>query len=99
MLFFAVEKDLGGGEDHLSAPGGRNQTPLDEGAFGGINGGIGVGFGGFLKDSDQIAGVGGIDILKGLAGRGFDPLAVDEVAVNVGVRGASDGDGTGEGVG
>ena len=99
MLFFALEKDLGCGKDHFGAAGSGHEAPLGEGPFGGIDGGVGVSLSGFLEDSHQIAGVGGIDVFKGLAGRGFDPFAVDKVAVNVGVGGASDGDGTGEGIG
>ena len=77
-------QNFGGAKNDLGAARSRNQPPLGEGALGRVDGGINVGFGGFLKDADHVARVGGIAIFESLAGRGFDPLAVDEILEDFG---------------
>ena len=84
VFFLALEQHFGGAEDDLGAAWGRHQAPLGEGVAGGFDRGVHVGLSRFLEDADHVAGVGGIAVFESLAGRGFHPLAVDEVLVNLG---------------
>ena len=98
VLFFALDENFGGAENDFGAARSGNQTPFGEGALGGVDGGVHVGFGGFLEDADHVAGVGGIAVFERFSGRGFDPLAVDEILENFGWIVAEDGRGS-QGVG
>ena len=98
VLFFALDQNFGGAENDLGAARSGNQTPLGEGALGGVDGGVHVGLGRFLEDADHVAGVGGIAVFESLSGRGFDPLAVDEVLEDSGWAVAESGGGS-QGVG
>src|SRR6202043_3160289 len=84
VVLLALDENLGGAENNLSAARGGNQSPLGEGALGSGDGSVHVGLGGFLKYADQAASVGGIAIFEGLSGRGLDPLAVNEILENLG---------------
>jgi len=84
IVFLALDEDFGGAENNLSPAGRRDETPLGEGALGGVDGGVDVVFVRFLEDADQVAGVGGIAVFEGLAARGPDPLAVDEILEDLG---------------
>src|SRR6202011_2170045 len=84
VVILALDENLGGAENDLSAARGRNQSPLGEGALGGGDGSVHVGLSGFLEDADHVASVGGIAILESLSRRGLDPLAVNEILENLG---------------
>ena len=91
VFFLALEQHLGGAKDDFGAAWRRHQAPLGECAAGGFHRGVHVCFCGFLEDADHVARVGGIAVFKSLAGRGFHPLAVDEVLVNLGGSAAERG--------
>ena len=84
VFFLALEQHLGGAEDDFGAARGRHQAPFGEGAAGGFDRSVHVRFRGFLEDADHVARVGGIAVFESLSGRGFHPLAVNEVLVNLG---------------
>ncbi len=98
MFFFALDEDFGGAKDDLGAARGRDEAPLGEGALGSVHGSVYIGLGGFLKDADYFARVGGIAVFEGFSGRGVDPLAVNEVLEYFGLR-AAESRGGSEGVG
>jgi hypothetical protein len=52
--------------------------------------GIHVGPGRFLEDADHIPRIGRITIFKCLPGRAINPLAVDEILINLGLLAAAD---------
>src|SRR5581483_11566839 len=83
----------------FSALGSGHQAPLLEGALGGVHGGFNIGLAGLGEDADHVAMVGGIAIFKSLSGRGLDPLAVDEVLVNLGSGCSANHGGAGQGIG
>ena len=53
--------------------------------LGSFDGGVHIGFAGFLEDTYEIAPIGWIHVLKSLSSRGFDPLAIDEILENSGL--------------
>jgi hypothetical protein len=79
VVFFALDEDFGGAEDHFGATRSGNEAPLGIGALGGVDGGIHIGFVRALEDGDDFARVGGVAVFESLSAGGFDPFAVDEV--------------------
>ncbi len=71
----------GRAEQDLRALGRGHVTPAFVRPRGRVDRAIDVCAVGVLEDADQLICVGGIAVLERLAGGGFDPLAVDEVAV------------------
>ena len=98
-FFFALEQDFGGAIKQLGAAGSRDQTPLQEGTFGSVDGGVNVCLAGLLEDGYDLAGVGGIAVLKRLTGNGFDPLSVNEVLENAGADVLAEHGGAGQSIG
>lgn len=82
-FFFAAEEDFSGAVEDFGAFWRGCEAPCGVGNFGGADGGVdvfGVGEGEF---ADEVVMVGGIDVLKGFASAGRDPLAGDEVLVDL----------------
>ena len=75
---------FGGAIDDLGAARSRHQPPLAKACLAAATAASTSALAGFLKDADHVAGVGGIEVFEGLAGRGLDPFAVDEVLENLG---------------
>ena len=96
VFFLALDQHFGGAIDDFGAAGSGDQAPLVEGVFGGFDGGVHIGLARLLEDADHVARVGGIAVLEGLAGRRFNPFAIDEVLVNLGVRGRAEDGRTGK---
>src|SRR5215469_6099991 len=83
VLLFPLTQDFPSPIDDFSANWSRNEPPLGEGAFGSLHGGIHIRLARLLEDADHFPGVGRVAVFEGFAGRGLDPLAVDEVLVNL----------------
>ena len=71
----------------LAALGGRGATPHREGGLGRLDGHRDVGLRPLLEPPDDVAGVGRVAALEGLAGGGLAPLPGDEVAEGGGLDG------------
>ena len=99
VIFFALDQDLGGAEDHLGAAGRGHQTPLGEGALGRIHGGVHVCLIRPLEDGDDFARVGGIAVFESPSADGFDPFAVNEILENLGLGRAARDRRAGQGIG
>ena len=84
IVFFAFDENFGGAKNDFGAARRGHESPLREGALGSVDGSVNIRFGRFLKDADHVARIGGIAIFERLAGRGFDPLAVDEILEDFG---------------
>ena len=82
IVFLTLNQNLGSAKNNLRATRSGNQAPLGEGPLGGFDGSIHVGPGGFLKNADQVAGVGRIAILKCLPRGSLDPFPVDKILEN-----------------
>src|SRR5580698_2105697 len=98
-FFFAAQQDFGGAIDDLGAARSRHQSPLFEGMFGGLDGGFNIRRTGLLEDADHVTSVGGIAIFESVAGRGFDPFAINEILINLGAGGRAHDRGAGQNVG
>ena len=84
MVFFALDQDLGGAEDHLGTAGRRNQSPFGKRTLGRIHGGVHIVLIRSLEDGNDLARVGGIAVFERLTTGRPDPFAVDEILENLG---------------
>src|ERR1017187_82936 len=67
VIFFALDENFGGAENHFGAARGGDEAPFGEGALGRVHGGVDVGLGGLLEDADHVARVGGIAVFESLS--------------------------------
>jgi len=67
VVFFALDQDLGGAEDHLGAAGRWDQTPFGKRALGRIHGCVHIGLIRALEDGDNFARVGWIAVFEGMS--------------------------------
>src|ERR1019366_6131574 len=99
VLFFALDQDLGGAEDHLGAAGRGHQTPFGKRALGRIHGCVYVGLIGALEDGDDFASIRGVAVFESPSAGGFDPFAVNEILENLVFGRAAIDYWTGQGIG
>ena len=85
ILFLALGQHLSRKKNDLRPPRRRNQPPAFEGQSGGFHGRVYVVFAGFLEDRDDLPGIGRVPVFKGFARRGFNPLAINKIPINLGI--------------
>src|SRR5271166_1927420 len=90
VVFLPCDEELRGFVEHLGTTWGRHETPLLERLTGSLDGMVYVFPGRLLEDADDLTGVGGVEVLKGAASVGFNPLAGDEVLEDLGLGAGND---------
>ena len=83
-FFLALDQDFAGAKDDLRPLRRRRQTPFFERLLRRFHRRIHVRFAGALKNAHHVAGVRRIQVLVGLPGERFHPLAVDQIFVDFG---------------
>jgi hypothetical protein len=85
IIFFPLDQDLGGAEDHLGAPGRGHEAPFGKRTLGCVHGRVHIGLIRALENGNDFARIGGIAVFESPSADGFDPFAVNEILENSGL--------------